>query len=179
MIDWNIAIDVKQHSFSPAYLLFEKMGKVYQSDFEDVLLMRVDSIPDFLETLHQRLLNDPDLLNLVSRIVPVTANFTFQSATEFETKAKEQVLQWLPNLAGKSFYVDMHRRGLKGQISSDYEEDFLDLMILEGLENIGSPGQIDFADPDVLIVVETISHQAGLSCWAREDLKKYPWLKLG
>ncbi len=179
MIDWNVLIDVQEHSFGPAYLLFEKLGTVYQSDFENILLLKSDSIPHFLETFNSKISDDPDLLNLIHRIVPVTATFSFQSQSEFETKAKEVVLQWLPNLAGKSFYVDMHRRGLKDLISSDYEEEFLDLMLLEELEKIDSPGQIDFADPDMLINLETVSHQAGLSCWTREDLQKYPWLKLG
>lgn len=73
----------------------------------------------------------------------------------------------------------MHRLGLKGQISSEVEEDFLDRTLLEELEKKSSPGQIDFEDPDVLIAVETVSHQAGLACWTREDLQRYPWLKLG
>lgn len=179
MLNWNVVVNVHEHSFSRTYLLLEKLGKVYQSDFENVLLLVVDSIPNFLEIFNGKLLNEPDLIKNFSRIVPVTTTFSFQSSAEFETKAKDIVLSWLPNLAGKSFYVDMHRLGFKDRISSDYEEDFLDRTILEELEKTGSPGQIDFEDPDALIAVETISQQAGLSFWTRQDLQNYPWLKLG
>ena len=179
MLDWNVIVKVHEHSFSPAYLLLEELGKVYQSDFEDVLLLKVESVADFLEKFNHKLAKEPNILKNFSRIVPVTATFSFQSVTEFETKAKEVVLSWLPNLAAKSFYVDMHRLGLKGQISSNVEEDFLDRTLLEELEKMGNPGMVDFADPDVLIAVETVSHQAGLSFWTREDLQRYPWLKLG
>ncbi|MBE9043104.1 hypothetical protein IQ255_01555 [Pleurocapsales cyanobacterium LEGE 10410] len=179
MLNWNVMVKVHEHSFSKAYLLLEELGKVYQSDFENVLLLEVDSVPSFLENLNDKLSNEPSLLKNFSRIVPVTSAFSFQSVTEFETKAKEVVSDWLSKLAGKSFYVDMHRLGLKGQISSDYEEDFLDRTLLEELEKMGSPGQIDFEDPDALVAVETVSHQAGLACWTREDLQRYPWLKLG
>lgn len=179
MLDWNVIVKVHEHSFSSAYLLLEELAKVSQSDFENVLLLKVDSIYSFLDDFNRKLAKEPHLLKSFSRIVPLNTTFSFQSVTEFETKVKEIALSLLPNLAGKSFYVDMHRLGLKGQISSEVEEDFLDRLILEELEKMHSPGQIDFEDPDVLIAVETVSHQAGLSCWTREDLQTYPWLKLG
>lgn len=179
MVTWNIVVDVHEHSFSRAYLLLEKLGTVFQSDFENVLLMKVESIPQFLDSFNAKLLEDPSLEKVVSRIVPVTKTFTFQSSSEFETKAKEIVLNWLTILAGKKFYVRMHRRGLKDRIDRHEEETFLDLIILQELEKIGNPGQIGGEDPDVIIAVETVTQQAGLSCWTRQDLSKYPWLKLG
>ena len=178
MLDWNILIGVRQHSFSPAYLLFEEFGTVYQSNFENILLMKVDSIPEFLETFNQRLLEDPSLTKLTTRVAPVTTTFSFQTQEEFETKAKKAVLEWVPKLEGKKFYVRMHRKGMKDRIDRHEEETFLDLVILQELEKIGNPGQIGGLDPDVIIAVETISQQAGLSCWTREDWQKYPWLKL-
>ncbi len=178
MIDWNVLINVHEHRFSRAYLLFGKFGKVYQSDFEDILLMKVESIPDFLETFNQRMLKDSTLEVVASRIVPVTSTFVFQSQEEFETKAKEAVLNWIPKLAGKKFYVRMHRKGSKDQIDRHEEETFLDLIILQELEAIGKPGKIASVDPDILVAIEAVSHQAGLSCWTRQDLQKYPWLKL-
>ncbi|MEM7595422.1 MAG: hypothetical protein AAF383_28650 [Cyanobacteria bacterium P01_A01_bin.83] len=178
MIDSNVIIHVHEHSFSRAYLLFEKFGKVYQSDFEDILLMKVESIPDFLAAFNARISEDPSLEVVASRIVPVTSTFSFQSSAEFEIKAKQVVLEWLPMLAGKKFYVRMHRKGFKDRIDRQAEETFLDLVILQELEKIGKPGVIGGIDPDVVIAVETISQQAGLSSWTRQDLQKYPWLKL-
>jgi tRNA(Ser,Leu) C12 N-acetylase TAN1 len=178
MIDWNVLINVHEHSFSRAYLLFEEFGTVYQSDFEDVLLMKVESIPDFLEAFNTRMLKDPTLKVVASRIVPVTSTFLFGSQEEFETKAKEAVLNWIPKLAGKKFNVRMHRKGLKDRIDRHEEETFLDLIILQELEAIGNPGKIGSVDPDVFIAVETVSQQAGLSCWTHQDLQKYSWLKL-
>jgi tRNA(Ser,Leu) C12 N-acetylase TAN1 len=45
---------------------------------------------------------------------------------EFESKAKEVIRQWLPILAGKKFYVRMHRKGLKDLIDGQEEENHLD-----------------------------------------------------
>lgn len=178
MLDWNVLVDVRQHSFSPAYLLFEEFGTVYQSDFENILLLKVNSIPEFIAAFNQRLVEDPSLTELTNRVMPVTSIFSFQSQAEFETKAKKVVLEWLPMLEGKKFYVRMHRKGFKDRIDGHEEETFLDLIILQELEKIGKPGTISGIDPDAVISIETISDRAGLSFWTRQDLEKYPWLKL-
>lgn len=179
MLDWNVLVKVKEHSFSPAYLFLEKLGTVYQSDFENLLLVKVKSIPQFLSDFAPLLQEDLNLVDLFERVVPVTASFDFQSAAEFETQAKAIVMDWLPILAGQKFYVRMHRIGFKNRIDRHEEETFLDLVILQELEKIGNPGKIDSVDPDAIIAVETVTERAGLACWTRQDLQKYPWLGLG
>lgn len=179
MLDWNILVKVKEHNFSPAYIFLEKFGKVYQSDFENLLLLKVEAIAQFMAECDRAFKEDPKLLNLFERIVPVTATFNFQSAQEFETKAKEIVMDWIPMLAGKKFYVRMHRIGFKDRIDRHEEETFLDLVILQELENIGKPGQIGGVDPDVIVAVETVTERAGLACWTSSDLQDNPWLGLG
>ena len=97
---------------------------------------------------------------------------------EPEAKAREASLTWIPDLAGKSFHVRMYRRGFKGQLSSQSEESFLDGILLDALNKIGKPGRITFENPDAIIALETIDSRAGLSLWTREDLQRYPFLRL-
>ena len=87
------------------------------------------------------------------------------------------MLQWLPKLAGKRFYVRLHRRGFKGILSSPQEERFLDDAILEGLQQAGTHGQIGFDDPDVVIDIETVDNRAGVSLWTREDIRRFAFLR--
>lgn len=178
MFHWNVVVNLHEHGFRRACRLLQGLGAVYNTEFLNVLVMEVSNIPRFLETLNAWVSEDPNLLQLLARVVPVTCTFSFQSPEEFETKAKEAVLPWVSQLAGKSFHVRMHRRGFKGRISSPEEERFLDRILLEELVKIGKPGHITFADPDAILVVETVGQQAGLSCWNREDLQRYALLKL-
>ncbi len=178
MFNWNVVVNLHEHGFRKAFKLLQGLGAVYTTDFLNVLVMKVSNIPHFLETLNDWVSSDSSLLKLISRIVPVTATFSFQSPEEFETKAQEAVLDFLPLKEGKSFHIRMHRRGFKGQIRSLDEERFLDKILLEELVKLGEPGQITFEDPDAIIVVETVGQQAGLSCWNREDLQRYPLLRL-
>jgi tRNA(Ser,Leu) C12 N-acetylase TAN1 len=178
MSHWNVVVNLHERGFKRAFKLLQGLGAVYNTGFLNVLVMEVSNIPRFLETLNAWVSDDPSLLKLLARVVPVTCTFSFQSPLEFETKAQEAVLSWLPQLAGKSFYVRMHRRGFKGRISSPEEERFLDRVLLEALDQIGNPGRITFEDPDAILVLETVGQQAGLSCWTREDLQHYPFLRL-
>ena len=43
---------------------------------------------------------------------------------------------------------------------------------------MGRPGRINFDDPDHVIDIETVGSRAGLSLWARDDLRCYPFLRI-
>ncbi|WP_245817282.1 THUMP domain-containing protein [Hydrococcus rivularis] len=178
MHDWNVVVNLHEHSFQKAFKELQGFGIVNETDFFNVLAMKVGDINRFLENLQEWIANHPDFLTRIARIVPVTDTFTFQSPEEFEAKAKEIVLQWVPQLAGKSFHVRIHRRGFKGRLSSLDEEHFLDKILLEALEKAGTPGRITFENPDAIAIVETLGQWAGLACWKREDLERYPWMRI-
>jgi tRNA(Ser,Leu) C12 N-acetylase TAN1 len=63
-------------------------------------------------------------------------------------------------------------------MSSQEEEQFLDRFILEQAMITGQPAHVDFDDPDLVIAVETIGQQAGLSIWSRNERHRMPFLKL-
>ena len=178
MVDWNVIVSVYDHGYKHARKVLEEFGLVHRTDFYNVLAVQVGDIPAMLEKLKGRVESDEKVRLSLARVVPVTVGFTFQSPEEFETRAREAVLPWLPELAGKGFHVRMHRRGFKGRLSSHEEERLLAEFLLEQLEEIGEPGQVAFEDPDAIVVIETISQRAGLALYTCEDLIKYPFLKV-
>ena len=178
MRDWNVVVSVHGAHYRRACAVLGAFGEVAQTDYYNVLVMRVDDREELLRRLAALLAGAPDFLEVVSRIMPASEAFTFQSAGEFEARAKEIVRAWLPCLAGLSFHVRMHRHGFKEQKSSHAEERILDEALLHALEQEGTPGRIDFTNPDVIIDVGTVGHRAGLSLWTRDDLRRYPFLKV-
>lgn len=175
--DWNVVVSVKERGFTMARELLAEYGVVRKTSCYNVLVMKVASQVEILAKLEQRLQVDPDVLAYVARIAPATFAFDFATKEELEARAREAVAQLVPRLAGKTFHVRMHRRGLKGALLSPIEERFLDDTLLEALNSAGTPGFIRFDDPDAVIDVETIDHRAGIALWTREDLKRYPFLK--
>ncbi len=178
MKEWNVVVTVHEDGYSQARKLLEQFGEVAQTGFFNILVMRASEPDRLLGSLEELARQDPDALTSLTRVVPVAHTFTFQSPHEFETKAREVVSGWVPQLSDKGFHVRMHRRGFKGKLSSMGEEHFIDRYLLEALERAGTPGRITFSDPDAIIALETIGPQAGLSLWTREDLRRHPLLHL-
>jgi tRNA(Ser,Leu) C12 N-acetylase TAN1 len=178
MTKWNIVITIQVHFFQQAWLCLKPFGALAKTEFYNVLVMQTEDTQQTLQQLQKKLTADADLQTAISRVMPVTHSFTFQSAEQFETQARSVVETLLPKVANKTFHVRMHRRGFKGRLSTIEEEKFLDTYILEQLEQSGSPCKINFDDPDVIIAVETVAQQAGISIWSREDIEHYPVLKL-
>jgi tRNA(Ser,Leu) C12 N-acetylase TAN1 len=178
MHDWNVVVSLQEGGYTQAWKLLEPFGAVSRTPYYNVLVMRVADIGQFLETLRQRNTEEPQLLTVLARVMPVTQTFTFQTVEEFETKVRAACQRWVPVLAGQRFHVRMHRRGFKGRLTSQHEESFLDGALLEALAQTGRPGQITFADPDAIIALETVDCRAGLALWRREDVQRYPFLRL-
>lgn len=177
MFYWNVLISVNEHDRNKAILLLQKLGSIYRSE-KNVLLLNVSNIFQFLVTLNTLVSNDPSLSELFTLVVPVTATFSFQSLEEFKIKTKALILCWLPKLVEKSFNFTMHCRGFEDLISSQAEKHYLSQFLIEELEKIGSFGHVNLENPDITIAIETIDSQAGLSYWTREELQRYPILKL-
>lgn len=178
MKDWNVVVSVNEKGFNQAVNILKEFGPISKTEFFNVLVMRVGDMAGMCDTLKNRLEGDPSFLSFLSRLIPVTKSFTFQTPEEFEQKVKETVSEWVPQLEGKGFHVRMHRRGFKGSLSSLEEEKMLDEFFLELTKERGNRGHVTFEGPDVIIAVETVAHRAGLSLWTHEDLQRYPFVRV-
>ena len=175
MHDWNVVATARPGRYAQARAWLERLGPVAETGYYNVLVMRVDdplSLPE--RVLAAR---DPDFDRAIGRLVPVVARFRFQRPEEFEARARQAAEGFADALAGRSFHVRMHRRGFRGRLSSQHEEQFLDHHLLETLAARGAPGRIDFRDPDAILVVESLGQEAGMSLWTREQMARYPFLR--
>lgn len=179
MNDWNTVITVHERHLPEVLELLGRYGTISRTEYFNVAVMKADEPRFLLETLREEALADLRLSAVLARLVPADRTFNFQSAEDFELKAKAVVGEWVTELGGKRFHVRMRRRGFKGRISSMEEERRLDGFLLEALERMGRPGRIDFDDPDRIVSVETVGQRAGLSLWTREELERYPLLRFG
>jgi tRNA(Ser,Leu) C12 N-acetylase TAN1 len=178
MQDWNVVISVREGGYSAARDLLRDFAVVGRTHYFNVLVAKVADPLALLQMLSELSTTVPDIPNFLARVVPLGVTFNFESAEQFETQARDAVLQWASQLAGKSFHVRVHRRGFKAELPSPKEEFMLAEVLLEATQKAGSPATISFDDPDAIIAVETVDNRAGLSLWSREDLRRYPLLGL-
>jgi len=171
--DWNVVVTVSEQSFREAVRLLRRWGTARRTDYYNVLAMKVGNADAFLADFAAAVADSPDILNFVSHVVPAHETFDFHTAEEFEARAGAIALGWAPKLHGRSFHVRLHRRGLKGVLSTPREERFLDEALLAALEGVG---RIDFEDPDFVVQVETVNGRAGMSLWTRDELRRCPFL---
>jgi tRNA(Ser,Leu) C12 N-acetylase TAN1 len=179
MQDWNVVVTVNDR-FARYHVRrgLKRFGRIETTEFHNVLVMQVADVGAFLTALGGLMGEDMSLLNDISRLMPAQVTFDFLSREDFEKEAGAAILGWADRMAGKTFHIRLHRRGLKEQLRSLDEEKLLDTALLDRLAEQGHPGRIDFADPDFVIDIETVGNRAGLSLWAREDLKRYPFLRV-
>lgn len=179
MHDWNVVVTLAPEGYRDAVRILRNFGEISRTSFRDVLVMRVEQeAHEFQEMLHELLRNDATLANSVSRLIPVTDKFSYSSAEEFRTKIKEVVRPWVDEFAGKTFYVRMHRRGFHGALMSRAEESALGEFLLDCLKEDQSDTHVGFENPDIVIAVETVGEDAGLSRWSRADLDRHELLRL-
>jgi tRNA(Ser,Leu) C12 N-acetylase TAN1 len=174
--DWNVVASTGEGAYKKARVVLKKLGKVGDTPYHNVLVMWVADAHEALETLRGLGEADPKVLEWVRHFVPVSSAFWFMSPEQFEAKAREALCVFLPQLAGKSFYVRMHRRGFKGRLEQHVEERMLGEVILGALAGSGAAARVAFEDPDAIVVIETVGQRAGLALWTREELKRYPFL---
>lgn len=176
MKDWNVVVTVPEHVYNESRAFLRKLADVSGTGFYNVLTMDVPDIRWFLDRLADRIEAEPAAADLVSHVAPAQHVFDFHSPEEFEDQLISAASRWLPQLAGHSFHVRMHRRGMKGRLDSRQEEQMLGRWLMDELEFRGTPGRIDFEDPDMILAVDTVHQRAGVSLWTREDLQRFPFL---
>jgi tRNA(Ser,Leu) C12 N-acetylase TAN1 len=177
-IAWNVVATCHGEGFRDAIRLLGRHGEVARTGYHNLLVARVPEPMAFAETLAAEMQAEPGLANFLSRVVPVEQAFDFTDAGALDRQLVAALASFLPRLAGRSFHVRAHRRGLKEELSGHLIEQQLGRSLLDALAAAGAPGKAEFADPDQILAVEIVDHRAGLSLWSREQRARMPFLKL-
>lgn len=177
MKDWNVVVSIFQDGYSRALRALQKLGLAERSPYHNVMVMKVDDPVVLLEAIEKRTEESPALYDAISRVAPAMQSFDFLSEEEFVEKAKAIFREWLPRLAGRSFHVRLRRRGTKHDLQTQEAERLFNAAIVDAATRAGTPSKILFADPDVVIAIDTVDNRAGLGLWTREELARYHVLR--
>jgi tRNA(Ser,Leu) C12 N-acetylase TAN1 len=177
MKDWNVVVSLYQDGFRHALRMLRQFGAVERSGYYNVVVMKVEDPRALLDTLEAKTKEIPALYDTISRVAPAERSFEFESAEAFVENAKSILLDWLPQLAGRSFHVRLHRRGGRHDLPSPEIERALDDALLEASSKLGAPGRLSFTDPDLVIAIDTVDHRAGIGFWSRDDLARHHLLR--
>jgi tRNA(Ser,Leu) C12 N-acetylase TAN1 len=175
--DWNVVVTIFQDGFRRARRALQELGTVDASPYYNVLLMKVEDPLAALEAIEKKTEQSPALYDAISRTAPAMRCFEFESTEDFQDKAKSVLRDWSPRLAGRSFHARLHRRGAHHHLTTPDVERFLNDTALAVTQEVGEPAKLSFADPDAVIVVDTVDDRAGIALWTRDDLAKHRLLR--
>jgi tRNA(Ser,Leu) C12 N-acetylase TAN1 len=178
MKNWNVIVTINQFHFKEAFRLLEPLGRVAHTRFYNVLAMQVEDVDVLLETLREWMQLYPDTPETISRVAPVRETFQFEDAETFHRQAGELLKEHLPELAGKSFHVRVHRRGETAGTTNLAAERELGRVIFEALQATNNPARVSFDDPDVIVCIETLDSRGGIALWTRQQREAYPFLRI-
>ena len=177
-LDWNVVAIARDGRYRAACRLLDRLGWLEDTDYRNVLVLRVHDVEQFLEEFLQRWSADSFVQSCFSRVIPLTTTFSYASVEELEAQARAAIRAWIPTLVGHSYHVRMHRRGFKDRVGSHTEEQALGAFVAQELAGKSEQARVDFDDPDFIVVLETVGQRGGMSLWSREQLQRCSFLNL-
>ncbi len=175
--EWNMLATAKDLEQRHLAKRLKHFGDFHRTAFRGVMVGRVEDRETFLEQLGRWEEDQPGFLDPVARIVPIDRTFEFTVA-DFSTALKEAVLAYADMIDNGSFYVRIERRGHAGEIHSQHVEQELDQAVRETLAQKGMTPAIDFKNPDVIVVAETVGDVCGVGVITRAMRTQYPFIRV-
>ena len=174
---WNVLATAAEGRRDALLIGLKRLGRFRPAGYRNVVIGMVDDPAAFLEQVRASLASDPLLPTALGKVVPIEVVVRFEpGAPVAELAAAAEPL--LAHLAGGSFFVRVERRGLKGRLHSPTVERELGDHVWGVLAARGHTPRVDFRDPDVVLVVETLGDQAGLGVVTRARRAAYPFVRV-
>lgn len=178
MHDWNVIVTVLPGRGHEERLLrgLRALGQFHRCGFKDLYVGRIDQVDAFLEALLRAQSDGAAWVRPLGRVIPVETVFHFTQDTLAEQFGRAAG-SLLARMGNGSFYVRVERRGLAGEIDTprierDVADQLFSLAELQGLQL-----RVSFADPDYIIVAETIGEACGVALIPRELRNRYPFVQ--
>lgn len=150
-------------------------GDFHGTSFRDVLVGHVEDISALLDSLAAARKACAPWLADLGRVMPVEHVFGFTPGNLVQLWS-EALPGFLERMRDGSFYVRVERRGLIGQIHTVEVERAVADRLLDLAEARGLRLTVSFADPDYILVAETLNTECGLALITREMRQRYPFV---
>ena len=177
MDDWNVLATSVEGARPVLLAGLRRRGAFRGGGYRNVAIGRVGDVPGFLAALRDDVARDPVLAGALARALPIAR--TFRLDADDPLASLEAAVEALhTEVAGRSFFVRLERRGLHGTLHSSEVERALGTLLWQKLEAEGHAPRVTFADPDVVIAIETLGDRAGIALIGRALRQAYPFVRI-
>ena len=177
MDDWNVLATSVEGARPVLLAGLRRHGAFRGAGYRNVAIGRVADVAVFLSALRDEVAGDPMLAAAVGRVLPIASTFRIDQADP-AASLTASVEPFASEIDGRSFYVRIERRGLRGAIHSSDVERALGATLWRLLEAAGHAPRVTFDDPDVVVVVETLGDRGGIALLDRAARAAYPFVRV-
>ena len=177
MDDWNVLATSVEGARPVLLAGLRRRGAFRGGGYRNVAVGRVGDVPAFLAALRDDVARDPVLAAALGRVLPIAHTFRLDAGDPLAS-LETAVAALAPEVAGQSFFVRLERRGLHAALHSSEVERALGTLLWQKLEAAGQVPRVTFADPDVVIAVETLGDRAGIGLIGRALRQAYPFVRI-
>jgi tRNA(Ser,Leu) C12 N-acetylase TAN1 len=175
--DWNVLATSVEGARPVLLAGLRRLGAFRGGGYRNVAIGRVDDVPAFLAALREATAHDTILAASLARVLPIAR--TFRLEEDDPVAGMETALEpFHEQLAGRSFYVRIERRGLHGTLHSSAVERRLGAALWRLVEAAGHAPRVTFEDPDVILAIETLGDRAGIAVIDRALRREYPFVRV-
>ena len=177
MDDWNVLATSVEGARPVLLAGLRRRGAFRGGGYRNVAIGRVGDVPGFLAGLRDDVARDTVLAGALARVLPIDHTFRLDGDDPM-TSLETAVGALHPRLAGQSFFVRLERRGLHGTLHTSEVERALGTVLWGRLEAEGHAPRVPFADPDVIIAIETLGDRAGVAVIERALRQAYSFVRI-
>ena len=177
MNDWNVLATSVEGARPVLMLGLRRLGVFRGAGYRNVAIGRVADVAAFLEGWRDAMAGDTVLAASVGRVLPIARTFGIDEADPM-TSLQAAVEPLAAEIAGRSFYVRVARRGLQGTLDSSLAERTLGTALWQRIEAAGHTPRVVFDDAEVAVAVETLGERGGIALLDRQVRATFPFVRV-
>jgi hypothetical protein len=175
--DWNVLATSVEGARPVLLAGLRRHGAFRGGGYRNVAIGRVPDVTAFLAALRDDLARDRVLAAAVGRVLPIDQTLVLDEDDPLKS-LETAVAALAPRIGSRSFFVRLERRGLHGTLHSSDVERALGAVLWRALEAAGHAPRVTFADPDVVVAIETLGSRAGLAVVPRDLRAAFPFVRI-
>jgi tRNA(Ser,Leu) C12 N-acetylase TAN1 len=175
--NWNVLATAREGLYAQLGRLLRRFGDFRRTRFLGVLAGHVRQPLLFCEELLRLETERPGLLVPISKLLPIDKTFEF-SVADFEARLAEALMPYAEQIQNGSFYIRIERRGHKGEIHSQQVEQAVGAALIKHLTAAGYAPSLNFKDPDLVLVVETLDETCGVTALSRDVRERFRFMRV-
>lgn len=175
---WNLLVTSLEGQREALLGALRPLARFRRGGFPNVLVATVDDPRAFLSTLRDAHAASSVVRASLGKAIPIDRTVRFADATTFVDDAAATVEPLCERLLGRTFFVRVFRRGFRGAIDSTRAEGEIGARLVALLEARGDRPRVRFADPDVVVTIETLRDEVGVGLLDRELRAAYPFVRV-